>query len=99
MFTFTAIFWLIVLVVLARWVFSSPSSALPEHTQRLELEVMRMREELDRLAGQVERLRDEQSFMVRLLSEDDRRLLEAGRSDAEREHRRLLDTRREDAER
>ncbi len=83
MFTFTALFWLIVLAIVARWVFASSDNTLPEHTRRLELEMTRMREELDRLSGQVERLQDEQSFMVRLLGEDDRRLLEKGREDVE----------------
>ncbi len=86
MLTFTALFWLIVLVVLAKWVFAGSDRALPENARRLELEVGRLREELDRLSMQVARLEDEQSFMVRLLSEDDRRLLQKGRDEAAGEH-------------
>jgi len=81
MFMFTALFWLIVLGILARWVFAPTGRALPEQTQRIELEMSRMREELERLAAHVERLQDEQSFMVRLLSESDQRLLEEGREE------------------
>ncbi|MGI9182030.1 MAG: hypothetical protein ACR2H9_16200 [Longimicrobiaceae bacterium] len=81
MFMFTALFWLIVLGILARWVFAPTGRVLPEQTQRLELEMSRMREELERLAAHVERLQDEQSFMVRLLSESDQRLLEEGREE------------------
>jgi hypothetical protein len=42
-------------------------------------EVARLREELEQLAAQVNRLQEEQSFMVRLLSEGERPRLERGR--------------------
>lgn len=41
-------------------------------------ELARLREELDQLAAQVARLQEEQSFMVRLLSEGEARRLERG---------------------
>jgi hypothetical protein len=44
-------------------------------------ELARLREEVDRLSMEVARLQDEQTFMVRLLSEGDRRRLQEGRED------------------
>ena len=41
-------------------------------------ELARLREEVDRLNAEVSRLSDEQSFMVRLLSDGERRQLERG---------------------
>jgi hypothetical protein len=50
----------------------------PESLDRTR-EVARLREEVERLALEVSRLQDEQSFMVRLLSDGERRkLLEGG---------------------
>jgi len=43
------------------------------------VELARLREEVDRLSAQVGRLEEEQSFMVRLLSESERRKLSDGR--------------------
>jgi hypothetical protein len=88
MFMFTALFWLVVLAVLAKWVFTSNDRMLPEQAERLELQMGKLREELERLSGEVVRLQDEQSFMVRLLSDGDRRLLEQSREER-REERRL----------
>lgn len=49
-------------------------------------DVARLRNEVDRLSAQVDRLVEEQSFMLRLLSEGDRRRLEARRDDTEPLH-------------
>jgi hypothetical protein len=46
-------------------------------------EVARLREEVDRLSLEGSRLQEEQSFMVRLLSDGERKRLKEGRSDAE----------------
>lgn len=48
-------------------------------------EIARLREELEQLAAQVSRLQEEQSFMVHLLSESDRRSLQSGRRGEESE--------------
>ncbi len=65
---FIGMFWLVMLVLLVRWMIPLESKrALPEETRRLEGEVERLRDEVDRLSGQVQRLLDEQSFLLRLL--------------------------------
>jgi hypothetical protein len=76
MITITALLWLLVIAVVAKWVFAPPDRTLPERAQRTEAELARVREEIDRLTGEVHRLSEEQSFMVRLLSEGDRARLE-----------------------
>lgn len=75
---FMAFLWLLVAVVAVRWLLTPPSGRLPpEQAQRTEAELGRLREEVDRLNGQVERLVEEQSFLLRLLGEGERpRLLE-----------------------
>jgi hypothetical protein len=45
-------------------------------------EVARLRTEVERLSGEVARLQDEQSFMVRLLSDGERKKLQEGSADA-----------------
>jgi cell division protein FtsB len=50
------------------------SRGLPE-SESSRAELARLREEVDRLTTEVARLHDEQSFMVRLLSEGDRQRL------------------------
>jgi hypothetical protein len=55
------------------------SRELPPGSETSLGEIARMREEIDRLSLEVARLQDEQSFMVRLLSEGERRRLEEGR--------------------
>lgn len=68
-----SLFWLVALVGLAKWVFGQPADrALPERTQRTEAEVARLREEVDRLAGLLDRVTEEQSFLVKLLTEGER---------------------------
>jgi hypothetical protein len=72
MFFFGYLILLVVAALLARWVveaFHGGSSALPPGDGA---ELARLREEVDLLAGEVQRLSDEQSFMVRLLAEGDR---------------------------
>jgi len=69
-------FWIIVLVYLGRWIFGDQSGRrLPEQAVSQE-ELDRLREDVDRLNAQMTRLIDEQSFMVRMLSEGDRKRLE-----------------------
>ncbi|GEM_PF-3274771 len=69
-------FWIIVLVFLGRWIFGDQSARrLPEQAVSQE-ELDRLREDVDRLNAQMTRLIDEQSFMVRMLSEGDRKRLE-----------------------
>lgn len=68
-----SLFWLVALVGLAKWIFGQPTDrALPERTQRTEAEVARLREEVDRLAGLLDRVTEEQSFLVQLLTEGER---------------------------
>lgn len=53
---------------------------LPEGDGASRQELARLREDMDRLAAEVSRLNEEQSFMVRLLSEGDRqKLVEGGK--------------------
>lgn len=75
---FMAFLWLLVAMVAVKWLLTPPSGRLPpEQAQRTEVELGRLREEVDRLNGQVERLVEEQSFLLRLLGEGERpRLLE-----------------------
>ncbi len=49
----------------------------PEATKRLA-EVSRLREEMDQLNANVSRLQEEQSFLLRVLSENDQRKLNDG---------------------
>lgn len=73
MMMFMSLFWLMVLAAMAKWIFGQPTDrALPERTQRTEAEVARLREEVDRLAGLLERVTEEQSFLVQLLAEGER---------------------------
>jgi cell division protein FtsB len=51
------------------------SRGLPPESESSRAELARLREEVDRLTTEVARLHDEQSFMVRLLSEGDRQRL------------------------
>jgi hypothetical protein len=64
---FIGLFWLVVILLVVRWMVPPDAGrALPE-TRRVEGELERLREEVDRLSGQVQRLLDEQSFLLRLL--------------------------------
>jgi hypothetical protein len=72
MFFFGYLILLVVAALLARWVveaFHGGRTALPPGDGA---ELARLREEVDLLAGEVQRLSDEQSFMVRLLAEGER---------------------------
>ncbi|MEX2582787.1 MAG: hypothetical protein WD766_05915 [Gemmatimonadota bacterium] len=46
-------------------------------------DLARLKEDVERLTQEVSRLQDEQSFMVRLLSDGERKRLEEGRGDAD----------------
>ena len=59
------------------------SRELPPGTGVAPEGLKRLREEVDRLALEVARLHEEQSFMVRLLSESDRQKLIEGRKASE----------------
>ena len=52
---------------------------LPPDTTKALADVDRLRTEVDQLTAQVTRLQEEQTFMVRLLSDGERRRLEQGR--------------------
>lgn len=52
---------------------------LPPDAKKALADVERMRSELDQLTAQVSRLQEEQSFMLRLLSDGERRRLDQGR--------------------
>ena len=51
------------------------SRGLPPDSDTSRAEIGRLREEVDRLGAEVARLHEEQSFMVRLLSDGDRKRL------------------------
>jgi hypothetical protein len=51
------------------------SRGLPAESDSTRAEIGRLREDVDRLSAEVSRLHDEQSFMVRLLSEGERKKL------------------------
>ncbi|HEX5726896.1 MAG TPA: hypothetical protein VFX98_15585 [Longimicrobiaceae bacterium] len=68
---------LVVVAMLIRWVYHTPGSGRPQLAAHYEAEIARLREEVDLLNGEVRRLSEEQSFMVRLL--------DAGKTPAEAE--------------
>ena len=83
---FFGLFWLIVLLVVVRWMIPPDASRRlpPGRLQEMDAEMARMREEMDRLNGQVERLLDEQTFLLRLMEGDEsRRSLRAPRESPE----------------
>ena len=66
---FMGVFWLLVIVVIARWLLvpAGRERLPPGEAESTRAEVARLREEVDRLGAQVERLTEEQSFLLRLL--------------------------------
>jgi cell division protein FtsB len=71
---FATLLLLVVLAFLARWVASGwgGGHGNPELQARHTAEIARLRDEVDQLQAQVLRLGDEQSFLMRLLTEGDR---------------------------
>lgn len=61
------LFLLLVAAMLGRWVLAAREDD-PELIARQTAEIARLREELDRLGGEVRRLAEEQSFLMRLLA-------------------------------
>lgn len=59
------------------------SNTLPPESDAHRAELGRLKEEVERLAAEVARLQDEQSFMVRLLSDGERKKLLEGRKSGE----------------
>ena len=65
-----SILWILLILVLARWALSAYSAGgHSELEARHTAEIARLREEVDQLGAQVLRLQDEQSFMMRLLTD------------------------------
>ncbi|HEU0016367.1 MAG TPA: hypothetical protein VFQ45_21990 [Longimicrobium sp.] len=63
---------LILMAVLARWVILSTRGDDGHSLAARDAQMARLREEVDALQSEVRRLGEEQSFMVRLLTEGDR---------------------------
>jgi hypothetical protein len=82
---FMALVWLIALAMLARWVLQPPvdNRLSPGQVERLESEVRQLRDELERMTGQMDRLVEEQSFLLRLMERRDPPRLERGDDPAE----------------
>jgi hypothetical protein len=81
---FMAVFWLLAVVLIVRWlVVPGPSRLPPEQAQRTEAELGRLREDVDRLGRQVDRLLEEQTFLLKLLDSGDRPRLPERGSDPE----------------
>jgi hypothetical protein len=81
MFTLTTLFWMVVALYVVRWVFAA-SRGSPAISPAAQAEVARLRAEVDELSATVRRLAEEQSFMVRLLSDGERRALPPAGGDA-----------------
>ena len=66
---FFGIFWLLVLFVLIRAVMPPASGGRlpPGRAREMDAELARLREEMDRMNGQIERLLEEQGFLLKLL--------------------------------
>jgi len=59
------------------------SRGYPAETLTDRSDLLRLKEEVDRLTVEVARLQDEQSFMVKLLNDGERRTLAEGRQNKE----------------
>lgn len=68
------LFWLLIAAIVVRWVISEARSR-DRLAPGAEAEVARLRAEVDLLTSEVRRLGEEQSFMVALLSDDERQAL------------------------
>jgi hypothetical protein len=77
-FIFIILIIVFVLAPIARAYADRLGRELPPGSDASAAEIARLREEVERLALDVSRLQDEQSFMVRLLEEGDRKRLKGG---------------------
>lgn len=76
----TAVLSLFLVAFLLRRLVSAPDGRLPpgDWAARADLEMGRLRDEVERLSGEVRRLEEEQSFLLRLVEGKERSALERG---------------------